>query len=104
LPQVPGSCESPRGLGGRGFRFAAAFRALSRARRPAAACLRLAARFAVAAFRLRRRSAVAAFRFRALKSVRTVQACRTPRGFPHVPHVHVTGACSRVRALRRPVA
>ena len=44
LPQVPGSCESPRGRDGRGLPLAACFRARSRARRSAAACLRLAAR------------------------------------------------------------
>jgi hypothetical protein len=103
-PQEPGSWLSPRGRDCFGLRLAACFRARSRARRSAAACLRLAACRSLTAFRLRRRSSAAAFRRRALKSLRVRQVCRTPRGWPHVRHCQPTGFRSVVRRrLRLPV-
>jgi hypothetical protein len=101
LPQVPGSCDSPRGRDVRGLLLAAFFRARSRARRSAAACLRRAACRALTAFRFRRRSSAAAFRLRALKSLRARQVCCSPRGWPHVRHDQATGFCSVVRRRLR---
>jgi hypothetical protein len=96
-PQVPGSWLSPRGRDVRGLVLAAFFRARSRARRSAAACLRLAACRSLTAFRLRRFSSVAAFRFRDLKSLRTVQVRHGPCGWWHVEHCQPTGFRSVVR-------
>jgi hypothetical protein len=112
-PQVPGSWLSPLGRA-RGARFpAAALRALSRARRSAAACLRLAACrslvafrvadcLALTAFRFVRRSRVASWRLRALKSDFGAQVCRRPRVLRHDGHSHVTGDCTRWRPVRAP--
>ncbi len=80
--------------------LAAGLRAFSRARRSAAACLRLAARLAAAAFRLRRFSAVACLRLRALKSDFGAHVWLMPRTLPHVVQVTVRRGRSLVRVLR----
>ena len=68
--------------------------AFSRARRSAAACLRLAARLAVAAFRFRRRSAVACLRFRALKYGSAAPAARSSSTAPSSPAARSASAPS----------
>jgi hypothetical protein len=105
-PHVPGSWPSPLGRA-RGARFPAAdLRARSRARRSAAACLRLAACRSLVAFRLADcltltafrfccRPLVASWRWRALKSDFGAQVCRRPRVLRHAGHSHVTGFCTR---------
>jgi hypothetical protein len=85
----------------RGLVLAAFFRARSRARRSAAACLRRAACRSLVAFRLALFSAVAAFRFRDLKSLRVAQVCTSPRPSWHLEHSQVTGFRSVVRPRRR---
>jgi hypothetical protein len=104
-PHVPGSWDSPRGLG---ERFGAGLLARALARRSAAACLRRSRRRSAAACRLRLRSPcrflVAALRLRVLKSDFGAQVWTRPRGLRQLPHSHVTGRCSveRRRRLRLP--